>query len=184
MKQEAWHRLLKFNCTGCGNCCRDTVVCVTDTDVQRIADGTGRKARTFVQFYDENEVALGVRSPFWVTLDGERAAMGLRWTRGHCMFLDRENRCTIYEHRPVTCRQHPLDITLSNTGAVTGLALSRVVDCPHDWSGQLTRRGLRSLLCWNDRQTASYFAKIRQWNRTQEHSRTTTAFLTFLGFDE
>ncbi len=184
MRQEGWQRLLKFNCTGCGNCCRDTVVCLTDADVLRIVDNTGKKAKSFVQFYGEDEVALGVRSPFWVTLKRKRAVMGLRWMSGHCVFLDEENRCTVYEHRPVTCRQHPFDIKLSGTGAVTGLSLSRVVDCPHDWSGQLTRRGLRSLLCWNDRQTVSYFGKVREWNSAGEPSRTANAFLRFLGFEE
>lgn len=182
MKQEGWQKFLKFNCTGCGNCCRDTVVCLTDADVRRIVDNTGRKAETFVQFYDEDEVALGSRSPFWVTFERKRAVMGLRWTRGHCMFLDADNRCTMYEHRPVTCRQHPFDIKLSDSGAVTGLTISLVVECPHDWSGQLTRRGLRSLLCWNDRQTTSYFAKIRRWNDVYEQRRTMPAFLAFLGF--
>jgi len=183
MKQEGWQRLLKFNCTGCGNCCRDTVVCLTDADVLRVVNNTGREAKSFVRFYGEDEVALGVRSPFWVRFERKRAVMGLRWTRRHCVFLDAENRCTVYEHRPVTCRQHPFDIKLSGTGAVTGLSLSRVVDCPHDWSGQLTRRSLRSLLCWNDHQTMSYFGKVREWNYAGEPSRTTNAFLKFLGFD-
>ena len=183
MKQETWQKLLKFNCTGCGNCCRDTVVCLTDADVRRIVDEAGRAAHTFVQFYSEEEVALSKRSPFWVSLGKQKMIMGLRWTQGHCMFLDQDNRCTIYDHRPVTCRQHPFDIQLSETGAVTHLSLSRVVDCPHDWNGSLTRRGLRSLLCWNDRQTVRYFAKVKKWNNTQDDPRTPRAFLQFLGFD-
>jgi len=184
MANEQWKRLLKFNCTGCGNCCRDTVVCLTDADVRRVADGTGERAQSFVQFYGEDEIELSARSPFWVTFDKKKAVMGLRWTGGHCLFLDETNRCTIYEHRPVTCRQHPFDIRLSETGAVVHLSISRVVDCPHDWSGQLTRRGLRSLLCWNDRQVQRYFAKVRNWNRTQEGIKTTESFLAFLGFNE
>jgi len=182
MAKEKWERLLKFNCTGCGNCCRDTVVCLTDADIQRIVDGTGKTAATFVQFYDEEEVELSPRSPFWVMLGKKKAVMGLKWIRGHCMFLDADNRCTIYEHRPVTCRQHPFDIQLSDTGAVTRISISRVVECPHDWSGQLTRRGLRSLLCWNDQQTTRYFAKVRSWNLSLRTMKTTKTFLAFLGF--
>ncbi len=182
MAQKSWEKLLKFNCTGCGNCCRDTVVCVTDADVQRIVAGTGQEARSFVKFYDEDEVALSKRSPFWVDFGTRRAVMGLTWTHGHCMFLDKDNRCTIYEHRPVTCRQHPFDIQLSDSGAVTRLAISRVVECPHDWSGNLTRRGLRSLLCWNDRQTVRYFAKVKDWNARRVAKSTVPKFLEFLGF--
>ena len=183
MSHQQWQKLLKFNCIGCGNCCRDTVVCLTDADVRRIVDGTGREAGSFVQFYDVDEVGLSKHSPFWVALGKQKAVMGLKWTHGHCLFLDTDNRCTIYEHRPVTCRQHPFDIQLSDTGVVTHLSLSRVVDCPHDWSGQLTRRGLRSLLSWNDRQTVSYFAKVRQWNSTLKQDQITTRFLEFLGFN-
>jgi Fe-S-cluster containining protein len=184
MAQEKWERLLKFNCTGCGNCCRDTVVCLTDADIQRVVDGTGRSPSTFVQFYSKDEVVLPKNSPFWITFGNKPAVMALRSRQGHCVFLDRENRCTIYDHRPVTCRQHPFDVRLSETGAVTRVSLSRVVDCPHDWSGQLTRRSLRSLLCWNDRQTERYFAKVRNWNSTQENTQATKAFLEFLGFGQ
>ncbi|MBM4258477.1 MAG: YkgJ family cysteine cluster protein [Deltaproteobacteria bacterium] len=182
MTQERWHKLLHFNCTGCGNCCRDTVVCLTDADIQRIVDGTGKAVSSFVQFYDDDGVALAASSPFWVPFSDKPAVMGLRSTRGHCVFLDGENRCTIYEHRPVTCRQHPFDVQLSETGAVTRVSISRVVECPHDWTGKLTRRGLRTLLCWNDRQVTRYFAKIRQWKRMRDMSKTPRAFLRFLGF--
>ena len=183
MAQERWERLLKFSCTGCGNCCRDTVVCLTDADIQRIISGTGKRAETFVEFYGEDGVELPKSSPFWITFGDKFAVMALRSTRGHCIFLDQENRCTIYEHRPVTCRQHPFDIRLSKSGAVKHLSISRVVDCPHDWQGGLTKRGLRTLLCWNDRQVTRYFAKIRNWKRMQAAVQTPKAFLKFLGFD-
>jgi Fe-S-cluster containining protein len=157
-------------------------VCLTDADVQRIIDGTGKAAASFVQFYDEDGVELAPSSPFWVAFADKPAVMALRSTHGHCVFLDRDNRCTIYDHRPVTCRQHPFDIQLSKSGAVKHLSVSRVVDCPHGWNGKLTKRGLRTLLCWNDRQVTRYFAKVREWKRMREVTKTPKAFLKFLGF--
>jgi len=182
MARRPWEKLLKFNCTGCGNCCRDTVVCLTDADVQRIIEGTGKPAESFVQFYEDDGVALAKSSPFWVSFGDKPAVMGLRSTRGHCVFLDRENRCTIYEHRPVTCRQHPFDIQLSKSGAVRHLSISGVVDCPHGWEGKIAKRGLRTLLCWNDRQVTRYFAKVQQWRHMRAVVKTPKAFLQFLGF--
>ena len=60
------------------------------------------------------------------------------------------------------------DIQLSNTGAVTRLSLSRVVDCPHDWSGHLTRQGLRSLLVL---ERSSDCALLRQSTKVEPCTR-------------
>ena len=47
--------LLKFRCTGCGNCCKLRVV-VTDADVRRLMDHTGLPAQKIVYFYSADEV--------------------------------------------------------------------------------------------------------------------------------
>jgi len=58
MTAPDWHRYLNFRCTGCGNCCRNTVVCITDGDIRRIVEGTGKSPRDFVCFYTHDEVAV------------------------------------------------------------------------------------------------------------------------------
>lgn len=177
-----WRKYLKFRCTGCGNCCRDTVVCLTDEDVRRIVDATGKSPMEFVRFFTEDEVQMAKKDPLWVRFDRGKGVMALRWHRGHCVFLDEQNLCTIYDHRPVTCHDHPFNVTLSDTGAVERITLSRVVPCPHEWDGHVHRRSLRAIQTWNERQQESYGRKIREWNRRRTGRRTRPEFLRFLGF--
>lgn len=178
-----WTRYLKFRCTGCGNCCRDTIVCITDADIRRIVEGTGRSPSEFVRFYTHDEVSMSKDDPLWVRFTGHKAVMGLRSTRDRCFFLDHQsNMCTIYEHRPVTCRDHPFNVSVSDAGAVEKISLSRIVKCPHAWDGHLTRKSLRAIQSWNERQEATYVEKVRQWNQKKAGTRSRPAFLRFLGF--
>lgn len=181
MAVKDWRKYLKFRCTGCGNCCRDTVVCITDEDVRRITQGTGKSPLDFVRFYTEKEVSMDQRDPLWVRFGKSKAIMALRWKNDQCIFLDKDNRCTIYEHRPVTCRDHPFNTTLSETGAVEKILLSRVVKCPHEWDGHVTRRSLKTVQRWNERQEEAYCAKVREWNRRPHSRPTRPAFLRYLG---
>jgi Fe-S-cluster containining protein len=179
-----WRRYLKFRCTGCGNCCRNTLVCITDGDIRRIVDGTGKSPRDFVRFYTHDEVAVARNDQLWVKFDGGKAVMGLRAVRDHCIFLDNEtNRCTIYEQRPLTCRDHPFRITFSDNGAIEKISLSRIVKCPHAWDGANYRRDLKRTAYWNEREEESYVKKVRTWNQKKDESRTRPGFLRFLGFD-
>jgi Fe-S-cluster containining protein len=183
MASQDWQKYLKFRCTGCGNCCRDTVVCITDGDVRRIVEGTGKSPRDFVKFYNHDEISMSTNDPLWVKFGDQKAVMGLRSTKDHCVFLDDEtNLCTIYEHRPVTCRDHPFNVTFSDTGAVEKISLSKIVTCPHAWDGNISRRELRRVQTWNERQEENYLNKVRDWNRQKNGPKTRPAFLRFLGF--
>jgi Fe-S-cluster containining protein len=183
MTAPDWRRYLKFRCTGCGNCCRDTVVCITDADVRRIVDGTGKSPMEFVRFFSHNEISMSTNDPLWVKFGDNKAVMGLRSTHDRCVFLDdKTNLCTIYEHRPVTCRDHPFNVTTSDTGAIEKISLSRIVKCPHEWDGDIKRKELRRIQTWNEHQEEGYVKKIRAWNKQKSGSPTRPAFLRFLGF--
>ena len=71
-----WRELLKFRCTGCGNCCKGTIVMLTDHDVRRIVEGTGIAPREFVRFFGEDEIKLAKRHPFWIRFANRRATHG------------------------------------------------------------------------------------------------------------
>lgn len=183
MATQDWRRFLKFRCTGCGNCCRDTLVCLTDGDIRRIVDGTGRSPLEFVRFYTHEEISMSIHDPLWVKFSDQKAVMGLRSIKDHCIFLDNQtNRCTIYEHRPVTCRDHPFNATFSDSGALEKISLSRIVPCPHAWDGNVSRRELRTVQTLNERQEESYLKKVRDWNHRKTGPKTRPAFLRFLGF--
>ena len=86
---------LRFECTGCGNCCtgspRDYWVEVSKAEQQRIARHLGITLRWLRQRYV-------LREP-----DGD----GLSMKGGACVFLDGA-RCRIYAARPTQCRTYPL----------------------------------------------------------------------------
>ena len=176
-----WTELLKFRCTGCGNCCKGTIVMLTDFDVRRIVAGVGLAPRRFVRFFGEDEVKMPKRHPSWVRFAGRRAAMGLRWGRQRCMFLDAGDRCAIYEHRPLACREHPFTVALSGTGAVEGLSLSKISECLYELDGGLTRRDLAAVSRWNGRESDQYQAHVKRWNQPTQRRRTRAAFMAFLG---
>jgi Fe-S-cluster containining protein len=183
MTASDWRRYLKFRCTGCGNCCRDTLVCITDGDIRRIIAGTGQSPRDFVRFYTLDEVAVARDDQLWVKFDTGKAVMGLRAVDDRCVFLDdATDRCTIYEHRPLTCRDHPFRITFSDSGAIEKISLSRIVKCPHAWDGDNSRRELKKTAYWNEREEARYIKKVKAWNRHNDGPKTRPEFLRFLGF--
>ena len=179
---DDWRALLRFRCTGCGNCCRGTIVLVTDADVERLVRGTGRPAEALVRFVPEGIVKLEARSPWWIRFDrGARAVLALRHRPGGaCTFLDDANQCTVYAHRPVTCREHPFNVDLSPRGGVQHIALSEIVDCPHDWDGRIERRALRDVVRWNEAQSDDYHVRVRAWNRSRARARTRAGFLASL----
>jgi Fe-S-cluster containining protein len=126
---------------------------------------------------------MSTHDPLWVKFADQKAVMGLRSIRDHCIFLDNQtNRCTIYEHRPITCRDHPFNATFSDSGALEKISLSKIVPCPHAWDGNVSRRELRKVQTWNERQEESYLKKVREWNARKTGSKTRPAFLRFLGF--
>ena len=184
MISNDWQRYLKFRCTGCGNCCRRTTVMVTDEDVRRLEQGTGLPAREFVRFVGESDVELEKRSPWWIRVGKRRALLALQHRPGGaCRFLDEDNRCTVYEHRPVTCREHPFEVAISESGALQHIALSTIVECPHAWDGHYTKREVKGVARWNDRQSDAYLDEVARWNRRRQGRKSRPAFLRYLGFE-
>lgn len=181
-----WERLLKFRCTGCGNCCKKTYICVTDSDVHRLMEGTGRPADELVRFARQDEIQLGKRHPWWVKFTGKGGStagvMVLKWTRGRCQFLLPDNRCGVYAFRPIVCRLHPLNVTLSNDdhGAITKITMSHLTECPSEWDGHQSRQNLGMLerLLW--RESNRYIPLVEEWNRRRSGRRTPREFFAWL----
>ncbi len=83
-----------FKCTKCGECCRP-VVKVSEEEIQRI-EKTGLTREDFLD-YDPMQ---------WKNHTKDT----LKQKNSVCMFLKRQGDefiCSIYEHRPDTCRRYP-----------------------------------------------------------------------------
>jgi len=81
------------DCTACGNCCRCSVVSVTNSDIERIASHFGVTPETAARRYTGPDP------------DGHKSRI-LKNSGNACVFLD-GNLCMIYEARPKTCREFP-----------------------------------------------------------------------------
>ena len=109
-----WYRDgLRFDCTACGNCCRDhgeyTYVYISDADLVALAACLGLPEEQVEELYCQFEDG-------WRHLKREKAA---------CTFLNDKGLCSVYEGRPKQCRTWPFwQDTLASKA---------------DWSGLRTR---------------------------------------------
>ena len=98
----------KMDCLTCANCCKTTSPIFRDADIRRIAKHLRIKESQLIQNYlkmDEESDYVLQKSP--------------------CTFLGADNKCDIYEVRPLACREYPhtdrknmiqiLELTLENT---------------------------------------------------------------------
>lgn len=96
------------DCLTCANCCKTTSPIFYERDIERAASAVKMKPGAFIEKYlrvDEDNDHVLKSSP--------------------CAFLMADNRCSIYDARPVACREYPhtnrkkmtqiLDLTFNNT---------------------------------------------------------------------
>lgn len=179
-------KYLKFRCTECGNCCSDTIVPISHEDVLRLMKGTGWKASELVAFYTENDFDDKGEGLQFINLDGGRRTLGLRKRfdkendRGSCAHF-KDNRCSVYEHRPVTCRVWPFTLSFDAAGRrLTRLSINPALPCPFELDGSNSVPELVANWRWDDRQDDAWAAKVKEWNRTHTQG-TEEDFLRFVG---
>jgi len=184
---------LRFRCTGCGNCCRDLRVPLTDADLRRLIDATGRAASEIVAWLPTDSVDL-IGEPGSLVLlghDGGLALMVLAQRDGACVFLGAQERCGVYDARPGNCRLYPFAASFGRRGGIRRLRLLGGTECDHARDGDNDAHALRRAdeRRWDEHR--SYLAQISRWNRAQRHRailgrglRGAPEFLTFLGFAE
>jgi Fe-S-cluster containining protein len=83
----------EIDCTSCANCCRQTVVTVTEVDIESIARFLGMECEA-------------VRRLYLIPDPDAPGQMIIRNEPDGCIFLD-GNLCTIYDVRPKTCQDFP-----------------------------------------------------------------------------
>lgn len=108
-----------MDCLKCANCCKTTSPIFRNADINRLSKHLRMKAGDFTQTYlkldEDNDYVLRT-SP--------------------CSFLNTDNTCSVYDSRPLACREYPhtdrknvlqiLDLTIANTTVCP--AVSRIVN--------------------------------------------------------
>ncbi len=96
-EKQPWYKDgLKFQCTGCGDCCTGGpgYVWVNKEDIANLAARTGMEPDEFEAEYVRD---VGKRKSL-----KEKADQNF-----DCVFLDANRKCTVYEARPRQCRTWP-----------------------------------------------------------------------------
>lgn len=98
----------EIDCLTCANCCKTTSPIFYERDIERASKALRMKPGDFVEKYLKTDE------------DGDSVLKG-----SPCPFLDADNYCSIYEHRPNACREYPhtnrkkmhqiMDLTFKNT---------------------------------------------------------------------
>jgi len=180
--------LLRFRCTGCGNCCKDPLLPLTDGDIRRISEFTGDEAEVFVRFVDRHGIDMDDEPEGFVMLRQGKRVPVLRHTRGRCHYLGDDDRCTIYEGRPLGCRIFPFDPTFKKDGKLRHLKLIQATDCKYELDGKNSVPEMYDLHQRYEAATQSYQERIAEWNSQQKArkrkggaAQTARQFLEFLG---
>lgn len=80
----------KINCLDCANCCKTTSPIFRDTDIKKLSKHLRIKPVQFIDNYlllDKDQDYVLKSSP--------------------CTFLNEDNTCSVYEHRPLACKGYP-----------------------------------------------------------------------------
>ena len=179
---KKWKHLLGFRCTCCGNCCREPIVLVTDQDIKRIMKHTDQEAKDIVNFYKPSEIEWSKSKPGWIKFKKGRRIMGLRRNEDGCQYLGSDEMCTIYEHRPITCRRYPYNVEFNGKGQVDFLSISDSVECPYELDGENDPEEIKALCDWEEEEENPYNDLVDKWNES-EKSKGKKQFLKYLGFD-
>ncbi len=178
--------LNRFRCQGCGECCYLRIP-VTHKDVARIVAGTGRSARELVEFVPPAVFRGDSAYLEWVWLGPRkrsRRVMCLKEVEGHCVYLDEENRCSGYEHRPTVCRTHPFILEMCEQDErIEGVELNQGCECAGTLDGENKVEEVISVHLAGDREDRSYKSLVAQWNRSRRQ-RSEEEFLVFIGLGD
>ena len=109
--ERVWKRT---DCTGCANCCRVVAPTLSENDVERLASHLGMNSFEFASKYLK-QAESAADSP-WVMRERP------------CPFL-KDNRCSVYEHRPATCGGYPY-LDKPDFTARTLSMIGRLSECP------------------------------------------------------
>ena len=100
--QTTFDQSVKFKCIRCGLSCIGADVQLTEKEIEKI------KSVTEKEFYEEYTTPFG------------NMRRRLKKINNRCIFLDDKLNCTIYQNRPLLCREYPFKVlfTAKNTSVI------------------------------------------------------------------
>lgn len=80
----------RIDCLSCANCCKTTSPIFRDVDIRRLSRRLRLSEARFIQDYLQTDA------------DGDYVLK-----TAPCPFLGNDNHCSVYEDRPLACREYP-----------------------------------------------------------------------------
>ena len=102
----------EIDCLDCANCCSTTSPIFRDIDIQRLSIHLKIRPSEFITQY--------------LKMDSEGDYV---LQSSPCMFLDEQNYCSVYEHRPKACREYP-HTNRKNFHQLLNLTVKNMEVCP------------------------------------------------------
>lgn len=158
---------------GCANdsiCCKDTLVPVTDADVKRLMIATGLPADEIVRLYSPSDLQFD-NDDTWIQMGYGKRILGLKKKGDQCKFLSDHGLCTVYNHRPITCRTYPYMVQFDDNDRLRELELNTDVDCCGRLGRQWTRRQLLADARTEDAEDEVYMDQLRDYEQKVRRSR-------------
>lgn len=90
-----------YQCTRCGQCCRDKRIQLNPYEIARLARHRGMTTSEFRDAHTHEGAYLRQRDD------------------GRCVFFDAQTGCSVHTDRPLVCRLFPLGRTITASGAVS-----------------------------------------------------------------
>jgi len=94
LQAKELHHKLKFKCKHCGQCCNKPVIQLYPFDIKNICQELNISTKQFHQQYSLFQ------------LDEDNIPRCILKNKPKCPF--RENKCTLYNNRPIRCRLYPV----------------------------------------------------------------------------
>jgi len=174
-------KVLRFSCMKCGRCCKDekTFVNITFQDILRLHTGLKYSLEDIMEvigFYTFTDVNVKefMNHMVYSPLHTEKglAYIGLLKKKNYrCTFLDQEDNCTIYPHRPTICRTFPFTYLLSDNGkSITktiGYTRKGIEYCPgiKKTASIIKKKKISELLVKSLAEIVADAKMIETWNR-------------------
>ncbi len=183
--------ILRFKCTSCGKCCSDpqTFVNLTFRDILNLQKGLKVPTNELLQYigfytYNVEEekdlMEKMVYSPI-ITEKGKAFVGILRQEGSKCVFLNDENRCTIYHFRPKICRSFPFTYKIIDGDKGSAAKLDVIYTkkgleyCPGKTSKSpiIKRKKILNLITENLAEISADHNLIQSWNKLAENKKIT-----------
>jgi len=173
------------SCLRCGRCCTSFGVCITPSDIKRIAEDTGLDPASFVSSIPEPPNRE--RTEPTILINNERSLIVLKWKKNPnarvCIFYRENdnksgcpnlgNGCSIYDSRPLLCRSYPF----RKIGR--GLCDMKSRACPNRWSPKEEEKdAYLADLARYEKELESYRKIAEEWNKS--HKGGLAEFLAFI----